>query len=48
MMAVLDGLKRIFAPQSGLVASLRGLGLDVINGSPEMKRQIMKYAMGIS
>lgn len=47
MMAALDGLKRVFAPQSGLLASLRGVGLDIINGNPELKRQIMKYAMGI-
>ena len=48
MMTALDGLKRIFEPQDGLLASLRGLGLDMINGSSGMKRQIMKYAMGIA
>jgi 2-polyprenyl-6-methoxyphenol hydroxylase-like FAD-dependent oxidoreductase len=47
MMAALDGLKRIFTPQTGILASLRGLGLDIINGTPELKRQIMKYAMGM-
>ena len=48
MMTALDGLKRVFEPQDGLLASLRGLGLDVINGSGTMKKQIMKYAMGIA
>ena len=48
MMTALDGLKRVFEPQEGLLASLRGLGLDMINGSGVMKRQIMKYAMGVA
>ncbi len=48
MMTALDGLKRVFEPQDGLLASLRGLGLDMINGSDVMKRQIMKYAMGVA
>ena len=48
MMTALDGLKRVFEPQDGLLATLRGLGLDMINGSGVMKRQIMKYAMGVA
>ena len=46
MMTALDTLKRVFEPQDGLLASLRGLGLDLLNGSGVMKRQIMRYAMG--
>ena len=46
MMAALDSLKRVFAPQSGVLASVRGLGLDIINGTPALKSRIMKYAMG--
>jgi 2-polyprenyl-6-methoxyphenol hydroxylase-like FAD-dependent oxidoreductase len=48
MMTALDSLKRVFEPQDGLLANLRGLGLDLINGSGVIKRQIMKYAMGIA
>lgn len=48
MMTALDSLKRVFEPQDGLLASLRGFGLDLINGSGAMKRQIMKYAMGFA
>ncbi len=46
MMMALDSLKHIFAPQKGLLASVRGLGLDLINGTPALKERIMKYAMG--
>ena len=48
MMTALDSLKRVFEPQDGLLASLRGLGLDLLNGSGVMKRQIMRYAMGVA
>ncbi len=48
MMTALDSLKRVFAPQDGLLASLRGLGLDLLNGSGVIKRQIMIYAMGVA
>ena len=47
MMAALDGLKRAFTPQAGPLATLRGIGLDVINGTPALKQRIMSYAMGI-
>ena len=46
MMGGLDLLKRVFMPQKGLVASMRNLGLDVVNATPMVKQQIMKYAMG--
>lgn len=47
MMVALDGLKHIFTPQTGILASVRGLGLDFINSTPGLKSRIMKYAMGL-
>lgn len=46
MMGGLDILKRLFTPQQGLLASMRNLGLNTVNASPMMKKQIMSYAMG--
>lgn len=46
MAAALDGLGRIFKPQSGPVAALRSAGLDLLNASGSAKQQIMRYAMG--
>ena len=46
MMAALDGLKRVFGPQRGPIAGLRGAGLSLINAAPQIKQQILKYAMG--
>ena len=46
MMTALDSLQRVFKSQSGLLASARGVGLQLINMSPTAKQQIMKYAMG--
>jgi len=47
MMAALDGLKRVFEPQEGLLSSLRGVGLDALNAAPAVKQRIMRYAMGV-
>ena len=46
MTAALDGLKRVFEPQTGLSARLRSLGLGVLNELPFAKDKIMQYAMG--
>ncbi|KAK9821489.1 hypothetical protein WJX74_001614 [Apatococcus lobatus] len=46
MMGGLDMLKRLFTPQQGMLASFRNFGLDAVNASPMMKKQIMSYAMG--
>ncbi|KAK9816974.1 hypothetical protein WJX72_007658 [[Myrmecia] bisecta] len=46
MMAAIDSLKHVFTPQSGPLASLRGLGLDVVNLTPAVKGRILSYAMG--
>lgn len=46
MTAALDGLKRVFEPQAGLTASLRNLGLGLLNELPFAKDKIMRYAMG--
>ena len=47
MLAALDGLKRVFEPQTGLLSGLRGLGLDAINALPGAKQRIVRYAMGL-
>ncbi|KAK9803505.1 hypothetical protein WJX73_010743 [Symbiochloris irregularis] len=46
MMAALDALKRVFVPQTGLLATARGLGLDALNAFPLAKNRVMMYAMG--
>ena len=46
MMASLDSLKRVFTPQDGPVAAVRGLGLDLLNATTAGKSRIMQYAMG--
>ncbi len=46
MMGALDALGRVFRPQSGPLAGVRSLGLDLLNATPPAKRQIMRYAMG--
>ena len=46
MASALDGLKRVFEPQQGLLALARGLGLDVLNAMPGGKARVMQYAMG--
>lgn len=46
MTAALDTLQRVFQPQTGWTASLRGVGLGLIHESPLLKSRIMQYAMG--
>ena len=46
MTAALDGLKRVFEPQTGLTARVRSLGLGMLNEFPFAKDKIMQYAMG--
>ena len=46
MTAALDGIKRVFEPQTGLTTGLRSLGLSLVNGVPSAKDRIMQYAMG--
>ena len=46
MMAALDSLHRVFLPQEGPLASLRGLGLGLINASSMLKQPIMRFAFG--
>ena len=47
MMAALDGLQKVFQPQQGWLARVRGAGLGLIDSSGLAKQQIMKYAMGL-
>lgn len=46
MIGAIDGLQRVFKPQTGLVAALRGFGLDIIQATPSIKNRIMQVAMG--
>lgn len=46
MTAALDGLKRIFEPQTGLTARIRSISLGFLNDVPFAKDKIMQYAMG--
>lgn len=46
MTAALDGIKRVFEPQTGLSAGVRSIGLAVLNEVPFAKDKIMQYAMG--
>lgn len=48
MMGAIDALQRVFKPQTGVFAALRGLGLDVIHANPSIKSRIMEVAMGDS
>ena len=47
MMAVLDGLQRTFSIQSQPFLLARNLGLDFVNNSGNVKRQMMRFAMGL-
>jgi len=46
MTAALDGLKRVFEPQTGLTARIRSIGLGLLIDVPFAKDKIMQYAMG--
>uniref|UniRef100_A0A061SIF6 Ubiquinone biosynthesis monooxygenase Coq6 n=1 Tax=Tetraselmis sp. GSL018 TaxID=582737 RepID=A0A061SIF6_9CHLO len=46
MMGALDSLKAVFGVQMPSFAGLRNLGLQVVNATPPLKREIMAYAMG--
>lgn len=46
MTAALDGIKRVFEPQTGLSARVRSIGLTLLNEVPFAKDKIMQYAMG--
>ncbi|KAL0049996.1 hypothetical protein WJX82_002364 [Trebouxia sp. C0006] len=46
MTAALNGLKRVFEPQTGLTARIRSIGLGLLNDVPFAKDKIMQYAMG--
>lgn len=47
MMAVLDGLQRTFSVQWEPFSLARNLGLDFVNNSGLVKRQMMRFAMGL-
>ena len=46
MQVALDGLGAIFAPQTGPLASLRGLGLAAVDALPPLRAAVVRYASG--
>jgi hypothetical protein len=46
MLGAIDALQRVFKPQTGMLAMLRGFGVDVIQANPVIKNRIMHVAMG--
>jgi len=46
MMMAIDSSLRVFQPQTGLFAAVRGLGMDLLNATPAVKHKIIQYAMG--
>ena len=47
MMAGLDGLQKVFSLQLGPFAAVRNLGLDLVNASAPLKKEIVTIAMGL-
>ena len=48
MIAVTDGLSRIFSTSHGVLAHARGIGLQCVERIPPLKRFFMRDAMGIT
>lgn len=46
MLATMDGFKRTFGSNNDVVRSLRNFGLDITDGLPALKNQIIQYASG--
>ena len=47
MLALLDGLKFLFATDNSLLTGLRSFGLNTVNSIPIIKSGIMQHAMGL-
>jgi 2-octaprenyl-6-methoxyphenol hydroxylase len=47
LMAVTDGLNRLFSTDLAPVRMVRDLGLGIVNGLPPLKRFFMRHAMGM-
>ncbi|MCH8066451.1 MAG: 2-octaprenyl-6-methoxyphenyl hydroxylase, partial [Chloroflexi bacterium] len=48
MMAMTDGLNRLFSNDFGPLKLARDLGLAAVNKMPPLKRQFMRHAMGLA
>ncbi len=46
MRTLTDGLQRLFSMDLGLIRSLRGHGLNLMQAAPVVKRALMRHAMG--
>ena len=46
MQVALDGLSTVFGPQTGPLASLRGLGLAAVDALPPLRAAVVRYASG--
>ena len=44
----LDGFNRLFSNHNRLLQDIRGLGIGIVNGLPNLKRLIMRQAAGLS
>ncbi len=47
LMAVTDGLNRLFSTDLAPVRLIRDLGLGIVNSLPPLKRVFMRHAMGM-
>lgn len=47
ILAMSDGMVRLFSNQSSILSFLRNTGLGIVNQIPPLKRRLMRHAMGI-
>jgi 2-octaprenyl-6-methoxyphenol hydroxylase len=47
ILAMSDGMVRLFSNKSGMLSFLRNTGLGIVNQIPPLKRRLMRHAMGI-
>jgi 2-octaprenyl-6-methoxyphenol hydroxylase len=47
ILAMSDGMVRLFSNKSGMLSFLRNTGLGIVNRIPPLKRRLMRHAMGI-
>jgi 2-octaprenyl-6-methoxyphenol hydroxylase len=47
ILAMTDGMVRLFSNQSSILSFLRNAGLGIVNQIPPLKRRLMRHAMGI-
>jgi 2-octaprenyl-6-methoxyphenol hydroxylase len=47
ILAMSDGMVRLFSNKSSILSFLRNTGLGIVNQIPPLKRRLMRHAMGI-